>query len=99
RDKLVTGVQTCALPIFGSNPIAVVVTAQDGTTTKTYGINVTRAPSNNALLTALTTTPKVTLTVVSGPDFRDYEATVTNSVSSVRSEERRVGKSVDVDSW
>jgi len=83
-QTVTSGVASPAIPLnVGSNPIAVVVTAQDGTTTKTYGINVTRAPSNNALLTALSTNPKVTLTVVSGPDFRDYEATVINSVSSV----------------
>ena len=40
----------------GANPITVVVTAQDGTTTQTYTVNVTRAGalSNNANLSALT---------------------------------------------
>ena len=38
----------------GSNPINVVVTAQDGTTLKTYSIAVTRAASSNADLSNLT---------------------------------------------
>ncbi|MBW8886837.1 MAG: cadherin-like beta sandwich domain-containing protein [Fibrobacteres bacterium] len=68
--------------IVGANAISVVVTAQDGTTTKTYTITVTRAANVDATLSAL---------VVSGatlsPAFASatiaYTATVANSVLSV----------------
>ncbi|MCI3926216.1 cadherin-like beta sandwich domain-containing protein [Paenibacillus sp. TRM 82003] len=47
---------TASAPInlnVGANPITVQVTAQDGTTTKTYTVTVTRAGSNNADLSGL----------------------------------------------
>jgi len=47
---------TVSAPIslaVGSNTIAVAVTAQDGTTTRTYSITVTRAPSSNANLISI----------------------------------------------
>ena len=44
------------LPV-GNTPIAVVVTAQDGTTKKTYTVTVTRLPNANADLLNLATTP------------------------------------------
>ncbi len=37
----------------GTNTVTIVVTAQDGITTKTYIITVTRAPSGNANLAGL----------------------------------------------
>ncbi|TFF37117.1 cadherin-like beta sandwich domain-containing protein [Mucilaginibacter psychrotolerans] len=46
-----SGAASAAVPLtVGDNNIAVIVTAQDGTTTNTYTINVTRAPSTNANL-------------------------------------------------
>ncbi|ASU34286.1 beta strand repeat-containing protein [Mucilaginibacter xinganensis] len=67
----------------GSNPIDVLVTAEDGATTKTYTITVTRAPSINALLSSLTFNPYLKAVTVSGPDYRDYISSVANSVSSI----------------
>jgi gliding motility-associated-like protein len=50
-----SGAASAPVPLAaGANPIAVVVTAQDGTTTSTYTVNVTRAPSANANLANLT---------------------------------------------
>ena len=66
----------------GDNTIPVIVTAQDGTTTKTYTITVNRAPSSNANLNGLT--------VSSGPlspafasGTTSYNASVANSVTSI----------------
>ena len=67
----------------GSNPIDVLVTAEDGVTTKTYTITVTRAPSINALLSSLTFDPYIKTTAVSGPDYKDYTGSVINTVSSM----------------
>ena len=83
-QTVASGAASSAIPLnVGDNTITIVSTAQDGTTVKTYGIKITRAPSSNALLTILATSPKVTLTVVPGPDYRDYEGTVANAVSSI----------------
>jgi len=69
--------------VVGPNAITTVVTASDGTTTKTYTLTVTRL-SNNAALTSLKLNPSTTLTVVSGPDAKDYTTTVPNSESTVK---------------
>lgn len=67
----------------GSNPIDVLVTAQDGATTKTYTITVTRTPLTNALLSSLTFDPYIKATAVSGPDYKDYIGSVNNTVTSI----------------
>src|SRR6202000_1870425 len=77
-----------ALPlIVGSNTITTAVTAQDGKTTKTYTIKVTRAAANlstNALLTSIKVTPAATLTPVTGPGYSDYATEVPNSETSIK---------------
>jgi len=79
-----SGTASAALPLaIGSNVITTVVTASDGTTTKTYTVTVTRL-SNNAALTSLKVTPATTLTVVSGPHDKDYTTAVPNSESTVK---------------
>ncbi len=67
----------------GPNTITTVVTAQDGTTTRTYAITVTRL-SNDALLTIIQLTPASTLsnTGTSGTTTT-YTATVSNTTTSV----------------
>ena len=70
---------TVSLPV-GSNVITIVVTAEDGSTTKTYTVTVTRAaPSTDAILKGLT---------LSGIDFgifasdtESYSAMVANDVA------------------
>ncbi len=42
---------------IGQNLFAITVTAQNGTSTKTYTVTVTRAPSSNALLSTITLSP------------------------------------------
>ena len=50
-----SGSASAALPLaVGGNPLSVVVTAQNGITTTTYTVTVTRAPSSVATLAALT---------------------------------------------
>ncbi|MBX9659333.1 MAG: cadherin-like beta sandwich domain-containing protein, partial [Nitrospiraceae bacterium] len=58
----INGVLGTSLPITlpaapSTTPVNVLVTAQDGVTTKTYVINVNRLGANNANLTGLTVTP------------------------------------------
>jgi uncharacterized repeat protein (TIGR02543 family) len=68
----------------GSNTINVVVTAQDGTTTSTYAITVTRAPeaaSANASLSALALSTG-TLSPVFDSGTTSYSVSVANSVST-----------------
>ncbi|WP_295794209.1 cadherin-like beta sandwich domain-containing protein [Mucilaginibacter sp.] len=68
----------------GTNVINTVVTAPDGVTQKTYVLTATRLPSTNALLTTLKLSPVSPLTVVSGPDYRDYTTSVPNSQTSIK---------------
>ena len=56
-----TASASIALPV-GQTTINMVVTAQDGTTTRTYSIIVTKATSNNALLSTIKLTPASSLT-------------------------------------
>jgi gliding motility-associated-like protein len=82
---LTSGTTSNPLPLaVGPNPITIVVTAQDGVTTETYVITVTRAPASDALLSSVgLTNPFEELTVVTGPDFRDYTASVSSGTSSI----------------
>ena len=68
----------------GENTISTVVTAQDGTTTKTYTVTVTRAPqlSSNADLSNLVLNSGA-LSPVFAPGTLIYSATVANSVASL----------------
>jgi len=79
-----SGVASASIPVaVGTNVINTVVTAQDGVTTKTYTITLTRAPSSDALLTSIKLTPASTLTIVTGPSYVNYTTSVPNSTSSV----------------
>jgi len=66
----------------GNTVIAVAVTAQDGTTVKTYTVTVTRAPSADSSLSALAVSD-ASLAPAFGPSTTGYAASVANSVSSV----------------
>jgi gliding motility-associated-like protein len=66
----------------GANPIDVKVTAQDGTTIKTYTITVTRAASTNADLSALSSTAG-SLTPAFAAATTAYTASVGNGTTSV----------------
>ena len=65
----------------GPNPITAVVTAQDGTTMKTYTVTVTRAASANANLSNLSLSAGP-LNPAFDPDTTSYTASVSNSVTS-----------------
>jgi len=69
----------------GPNTVTIVVTAQDGTTTDTYTVTVTRAPSNNADLANLKINNG---TVPLTPSFNfattSYTASVPNSTTSIK---------------
>jgi gliding motility-associated-like protein len=66
----------------GANVINVVVTAQDGSTTKTYSITVTRAASSNANL-SLFKISRGTLTPAFSSTTTSYTASVVNGVTSM----------------
>ena len=66
----------------GPNTITTVVTAQDGTTTKTYTITVTRAASAIATLSSLKLSSG-TLTPVFASATLSYTASVSNAVATV----------------
>ncbi|MFX3632376.1 MAG: cadherin-like beta sandwich domain-containing protein [Candidatus Pristimantibacillus sp.] len=68
--------------VVGANTITVVVTAQDGVTTKPYTIVVTRAPSSTAMLSALTISPgSFNESFASGTT--SYTASVANNVAAI----------------
>ncbi|WP_438974470.1 BspA family leucine-rich repeat surface protein, partial [Planktomarina temperata] len=66
----------------GANPIAVTVTSQDGSTTLTYTVTVTRAPSSDATLSNLTSSIG-TLTPSFAPAVTAYSFTVANAVTTL----------------
>ena len=79
-----SGSATASLPLaVGANVINAVVTAQDGTTIKTYKLTVTRAKSNNAGLSSIKLSPLSTLTSTSGPASVNYVTSVAPGVTSV----------------
>ncbi len=66
----------------GANTITTVVTAQDGTTTKTYTVTVTRVASANASLASMS--PSVTpLSPAFAPGTTSYTLSVSNAVATM----------------
>ncbi len=70
--------------VVGTNTITTVITAQDGVTTKTVIMTITRLPSNNALLSSIAVSPTTTLVGATGPGYLNFTATVPNTVSSIQ---------------
>ena len=71
------------LPLnVGENTLTVLVTAQDGTTTSTYTLTVTRAPSSVSTLSGLTLSSG-TLSPAFASGTTSYAASVGNSTSSL----------------
>jgi len=78
-----SGSASASIPLnAGTNSIATVVTAQDGVTTKTYTVTVTRAPSTNASLSGLTISAG-TLAPAFATGTLNYTASVTNGTTSI----------------
>jgi len=80
-----SGTASAGIPLaVGPNTLTTIVTAQDGVTTKTYTITVTRAPSTNALLSGIKLTPASTLTNTGTVgSTTTYTTSVSNAVASV----------------
>jgi len=77
------GAASQSIPLnIGNTAITVVVTAQDGTTTKTYTINITRTISANADLSGLALS-NGTLSPSFGSGTTVYTASVGNNVNSI----------------
>ena len=94
-----------ALPV-GDTAISVKVTAEDGTTTSTYTVTVSRAKSSDASLSTLSLSG-VTLTPAFAADTATYTASVENAVAQTKvtataaegaAYEVRVGGVLDQDS-
>lgn len=78
-----SGIPSGSIPLaVGSNTITVVVTAQNGTTTKTYTVTVTRALSSNANLSNLVVNFS-SLFPDFDPSTTDYDASVSYNTTSV----------------
>ncbi len=71
----------CPLAV-GDNVIEITITAQDGTTTKTYTTTVTRSPSSDATLSTFSIDAGV-LSPGFSSEVTDYIATVSNVVNSL----------------
>jgi|GEM_PF-1210982 len=67
---------------LGVNTITTIVTAQDGITTKTYTLNITRVPSTDATLSQLTLNGG-TLSPVFNNSINSYSASVGSNTGSV----------------
>ncbi len=79
------GVRSASIPMsVGPNTLTIVVTAQDGVTTKTYTINITRGLPNNALLSSLQLNPTSNLLAATGSGNFNYTATVPNSEGTLQ---------------
>ena len=79
---VVSGLASASIPVvLGANPITVLVTAQDGTTTSTYTVTVTRFATDSSLsglaLSAGTLSPAFSA------DTLAYTASVANATSSI----------------
>ncbi len=68
--------------VVGSNTVTTIVTAQDGVTTKTYTLAVTRAPSTNAGLAAMNPSSGP-LTPAFSPGTASYTLAVGNATGSI----------------
>jgi len=78
-----SGTHTAAIPLtVGSNTINTVVTSQDGTTTTTYTITVTRTPSSVSTLSGLVPSSG-TLSPAFAPTTTLYSASVSNATTSI----------------
>jgi len=78
-----SGAASGALPLnVGQNTITTVVTAQNGVTTKTYTLTVTRAASTNAKLLSLTTSSGVLSPAFNNAVF-SYTKSVGNAVTGI----------------
>jgi len=84
NGALVTsGSNSQSIPLtVGSNSITILGTAEDGTTTTSYTVTVTRAPSAVSTLSALTLSSG-TLSPVFVSGTTNYTASVTNATTSV----------------
>jgi gliding motility-associated-like protein len=77
-----SGTASAAIPLnVGANTVTALITAQNGTTTNTYTVTVTRAPSNIATLSGLTVSSG-TLTPAFATATTSY-TDVAHSVSSI----------------
>jgi gliding motility-associated-like protein len=82
-NAVTSGSASATIPlIVGTNTINTNITAQDGTTIKTYTIVITRAPSANANLTNLTLSNGIISPAFSTSTL-NYTASTGNSTSSI----------------
>lgn len=81
---IASGDASAAIPlVVGDNAIPVVVTAQDGLTTKTYMVTVKRAPSSIAILSRLDLSSG-SLSPVFASNITSYTASVAHAITSIK---------------
>ena len=79
-----SGVNSAAIPLaLGNDTIKTIITSANGLTHNTLRIIITREPLTPPTLSSLTLTPSLTLTTVTGPDYRDYTATADTLLTSI----------------
>lgn len=79
-----TASPSIALNASGTTTISVVVTAQDGVTTQTYSIIVSKNGSNNAILSLIMLSTNTALTSASGSSNFNYTTSVKSTVTSIK---------------
>jgi len=82
-ESATSGVAKSVALSVGANRIPVVITAEDGTTEKTYTISVTRAPSNVATLAHLRVSTGA-LSPAFASSKKSYSVSVAKTVSSIK---------------
>lgn len=80
-DGAVTSSETVSLATGASKDVSIQVTAQDGSTTKTYTLHVTRAASSNANLSGITLSSGI-LSPVFTTNTTEYTATISYTTPS-----------------
>ncbi len=80
-----SGIRSSSFPLnINNNVLNIVVTAEDGVTTKTYTIAVTRSLPDNALLRSIAVSPAARLVGAAGPAYLNYTAAVSNGTANVQ---------------
>ncbi|RYE15654.1 MAG: cadherin-like beta sandwich domain-containing protein, partial [Sphingobacteriales bacterium] len=82
-DVVVSGTPVSIALGVGITTINTEVTAADGVTIKTYSIVITRKMGTNALLSSLVLDPNIYKKGVTGANYRDYTASVSNATSAI----------------
>ena len=84
-NAVASGVASAPIPLNATGPttIHISITAQDGTTIRTYSIVVNKNGSSNNALTSLNLNPASSLTLTTGTSTINYQTSVPTATSNV----------------